>query len=111
MQITCTSLRKPFGHSGRIGRSIIACGQVARSVARPSRLKKPPGIFPAAYGALLDVDREREEVRAFARLRPARRPSRAPSCRPSASTISAVRLLGELACLEGDLLSADLDGN
>jgi hypothetical protein len=48
VQITCTSLRKPFGHSGRIGRSIIRAVRVARSVARPSRLKKPPGIFPAA---------------------------------------------------------------
>ena len=56
VQITCTSLRKPFGQSGRIGRSIMRAVSVARSVARPSRLKKPPGIFPAAYIALLDVD-------------------------------------------------------
>src|SRR5581483_9922704 len=49
VQITCTSLRKPFGHNGRIGRSIMRAVSVARSVARPSRLKKPPGIFPAAY--------------------------------------------------------------
>ncbi len=49
VQITCTSLRKPFGHSGRIGRSIMRAVRVARSVARPSRLKKPPGILPAAY--------------------------------------------------------------
>ena len=48
VQITCTSLRKPFGQSGRIGRSIMRAVSVARSVARPSRLKKPPGIFPAA---------------------------------------------------------------
>src|SRR5207302_826576 len=43
------SLRKPFGQSGRIGRSIIRAVRIARSVGRPSRLKKPPGIFPAAY--------------------------------------------------------------
>ncbi len=47
--ITCTSLRNPFGHSGRIGRSIIRAVRIARSVGRPSRLKKPPGILPAAY--------------------------------------------------------------
>src|SRR6187551_1756423 len=49
VQITCTSFLKPFGQSGRIGRSIIRAVSVARSVARPSRLKKPPGILPAAY--------------------------------------------------------------
>src|SRR5206468_1213190 len=49
VQITCTSLQKPFGHNGRIGRSIMRAGRIARSVGRPSRLKKPPGIFPAAY--------------------------------------------------------------
>src|SRR6266540_830341 len=49
VQITCTSLRKPFGQSGRIGRSIIRAVRIARSVGLPSRLKKPPGIFPAAY--------------------------------------------------------------
>ena len=49
VQMTCTSLRKPFGQSGRIGRSIMRAVSVARSVARPSRLKNPPGIFPAAY--------------------------------------------------------------
>ena len=49
VQMTCTSLRKPFGQSGRIGRSIIRAVRMARSVGRPSRLKKPPGIFPAAY--------------------------------------------------------------
>ena len=49
VQMTCTSFLKPFGQSGRIGRSIMRAVSVARSVARPSRLKKPPGIFPAAY--------------------------------------------------------------
>jgi hypothetical protein len=49
VQMTCTSLRKPFGHNGRIGRSIMRAVRVARSLARPSRLKKPPGILPAAY--------------------------------------------------------------
>ena len=49
VQITCTSFLKPFGQSGRIGRSIMRAVRIARSVGRPSRLKKPPGIFPAAY--------------------------------------------------------------
>ena len=49
VQMTCTSFLKPFGQSGRIGRSIIRAVSVARSVARPSRLKNPPGILPAAY--------------------------------------------------------------
>ncbi len=49
VQTTCTSLRKPFGQSGRIGRSIMRAVRIARSVGRPSRLKKPPGILPAAY--------------------------------------------------------------
>ena len=49
VQITCTSFLKPFGQSGLIGRSIMRAVSVARSLARPSRLKNPPGIFPAAY--------------------------------------------------------------
>src|SRR2546423_11659419 len=49
VQITCTSFLKPFGQSGRIGRSIIRAVRIAFSPWRPSRLKKPPGIFPAAY--------------------------------------------------------------
>src|SRR6266581_4264818 len=32
-----------------MGRSIMRAVRIARSVGRPSRLKKPPGIFPAAY--------------------------------------------------------------
>ena len=110
VQITCTSLRKPFGHSGRIGRSIIRAVRVARSVARPFALEEAARDLPGGVRALLDVDREREEVRSFARLRAAdggredHRLARAHDDR-------AVRLLGELAGLERDLLAADLDGN
>src|SRR5919204_325099 len=43
------SLAQPFGQSGRIGRSIMRAVRIAFSVGRPSRLKKPPGILPAAY--------------------------------------------------------------
>jgi hypothetical protein len=47
--ITCTSFLKPLGQSGRIGRSVMRAVRIARSLGRPSRLKKPPGILPAAY--------------------------------------------------------------
>ena len=47
--ITCTSLRKPSGNNGRNGRSMRRDVSVSFSVGRPSRLKKPPGILPAAY--------------------------------------------------------------
>ena len=40
---------QPLGKSGRSGRSIIRAVSVPFSPARPSRLKKEPGIFPAAY--------------------------------------------------------------
>src|SRR6202034_1393874 len=43
------SYRHPLGNSGRIGRSIRRAVSVAFSPARPSRLKKEPGILPAAY--------------------------------------------------------------
>ena len=49
VQMTCTSFVKPFGQSGRMGRSIMRAVRIAFSVGRPSRLKKPPGILPAAY--------------------------------------------------------------
>ena len=76
----------------------------------PFTLEEAAGDLPGGVGALLDVDREREEVRAFARLRPAH------GCREHhrvarAHDDGAVSLLGELACFERDLFSADLDGN
>ena len=46
--LTWTSLRNPFGNSGRSGRSIRRLVRTSFSVGRPSRLKKPPGILPAA---------------------------------------------------------------
>ena len=48
VQTTCVSLRKPGANSGRIGRSMSREVSVSFSVGRPSRLKKPPGILPAA---------------------------------------------------------------
>ena len=47
-QITCTSLAKPFGNSGRMGRSIRREVNTSFSTGRPSRLKYPPGIRPPA---------------------------------------------------------------
>jgi len=44
----CTSSLYPSGKRGRIGRSIIRALRMATSLGRPSRLKKPPGIFPLA---------------------------------------------------------------
>ena len=46
--ITCVSQAKPSGNSGRIGRSIRREVRISFSAWRPSRLKKPPGILPAA---------------------------------------------------------------
>ena len=48
VQTTCVSFRKPGTKSGRIGRSISRETSVSFSEGRPSRLKKPPGILPAA---------------------------------------------------------------
>ena len=45
----CVSRLNPSGKSGRTGRSIIRAVRISFSVGRPSRLKKPPGIRPAAY--------------------------------------------------------------
>src|SRR5437763_2343076 len=49
MATSWVSYRQPLGKSGRVGRSIRRADRVAFSPARPSRLKKEPGIFPAAY--------------------------------------------------------------
>ena len=48
VETTCTSFMKPSGKRGRIGRSVMRAVRISFSVGRPSRLKKPPGIFPAA---------------------------------------------------------------
>ena len=46
---TCTSLKKPFGNSGRSGLSIRRELRIAFSLGLPSLFINPPGIFPAAY--------------------------------------------------------------
>ena len=76
----------------------------------PFALEEAARDLPGGVRALLDVDREREEVRSFACLRPAH--GRREHHRVArAHDDGAVSLLGELACFERDLFSADLDGN
>ena len=41
------SFRNPSGNRGRMGRSIRRADRISFSLGRPSRLIKPPGIFPA----------------------------------------------------------------
>jgi hypothetical protein len=45
---TWTSFLKPSGKSGRIDRSIRRLARISLSDGRPSRLRNPPGILPAA---------------------------------------------------------------
>ena len=45
---TDTSLKNPFGKSGRKGRSINRLVKIAWSLGLPSLLLNPPGIFPTA---------------------------------------------------------------
>ena len=47
-QATCVSCMNPSGNIGRNGRSVRRLARISFSPGRPSRLKKPPGIFPAA---------------------------------------------------------------
>ena len=46
---TCTSFLNPSGNSGRIERSMRRLARISLSDGRPSRLRNPPGILPAAY--------------------------------------------------------------
>jgi len=70
-------------------------------------LEETAGDLPGGVHPLLDVDGEREEVRSLARLRPPLR--RRQHHRVSAADDDgAVRLLRELAALEGDLAPADV---
>ena len=47
--MTTTSLNRPFGNSGRMGRSMRRDVRIPLSLALPSRFLKPPGILPTAY--------------------------------------------------------------
>ena len=48
VHITCVSHLNSLGNKGLIGLSISLLTSVSFSDGRPSRLKNPPGIFPAA---------------------------------------------------------------
>ena len=63
----CTSLRKSFGKSGRIGRSIIRLVIVAASLGLPFTARERPGDASDCVELLLVVAREREEVDALSR--------------------------------------------
>ena len=104
----CTSLRKPLGQSGRIGRSTMRALSVAFSEARPSRLKKPPGILPAAYiFSSMSTVSGKKSVPSRASVRPT---AVASTTRVAAADGDcAVRLSGQLAGREGDLLAPDVD--
>ena len=81
--------------------------RIARSVGRPSRLKKPAGDLAPAY-MRSSTSTVSGKNPALARLHPAL--GRGEDHRVSrADDDGAVSLLGQLARLEGDLLAADLD--
>jgi hypothetical protein len=94
------SFRKCFGNCGRIGRSINRPISVSRSLARPSRLRNPPGIRPYAPVRIHVVAGEREEVAERERVlgRDDRREDRAVIL---ADDDGAVGLLGEVAGFRG----------
>jgi hypothetical protein len=73
MQMTCTSFLKPFGHSGRIGRSIMRAVRIGLLGRAPFALEEAARDLAGGVHPLFDVDGEREEVRALAGLHPSRR--------------------------------------
>ena len=73
-------------------------------------LEETAGDLPGGVHALLDVDREGEEVRSLAALRPSLC-GREDHGVAGADDDCAVSLLGELARLEGDLLVTDRKGH
>ena len=91
----------PVGHAG---------GEDGALRGAPLPLEEAARDLAGGVHALLDVDRQREEVRAFARLRPALGRAEDDGL-TGADDHRAVGLLGHLACLERNLLAADLDGH
>src|ERR671936_869673 len=96
-----TSFLNPFGQSGRIGRSIMRAVRIALA------LEEAAGDLAGGVHPLLDVDGEREEVGALARLHA---PLGGGQDHRVALTNDngTVGLLSELARLEGDLAARDL---
>ena len=105
---SCVSRRQPLGKSGRIGRSIMRAVSVPFSPARPSRLKKLPGILPAAY---MRSSTSTVRGRKSTSLRfPAVAVERT-IVSPALHDHGAAGLLGQLAGLERNLVPPDLDGD
>ena len=106
--MTCVSFLKPSGKSGRQRAIHEAQVRISSSRRRPSRLKKPPGILPAAYvfSTYSQVSGKKSS--------PGRSSPRHGGDEDDALAVGdedgAVRLLGEAAGLEGERLAADHDG-
>ena len=110
-QITWTSLRKPSGKSGRIGRSIRRRGQGLLLDRRALALEVAAGDPAAGVGTLAILDGQREEVLAPP-WRSWRRRTVASTMRAAeADDDGAVGLLGDLAGLDGEGVAVDVDLN
>ena len=84
--------------------------RIARSVGRPSRLKNPPGIFPAAYmRSSTSTVSGKKSAPSRASVRPCAVPSTTVS--PLSDDDGAVGLLRRASRLERNLFAADLDGH
>ena len=106
LRLVAIALR-PERPDGAVGHARGQDGALRRA---PLPLEEPAGDLAGGVHALFDVDGQREEVRAFARLGPALRRAEDDGV-AAADDDCAVRLLGELARLERDLLAADFDGH
>ena len=106
LRLVAVALR-PERPDGAVGH---ACGQDGALRRAALALEEAAGDLPGGVHALLDVDREREEVRAFAGLRPALRRAENDGV-AAADEDCSVSLLGDLPGLERNLLAADFDGH
>ena len=106
----CTSLRNPLGQSGRIGRSTMRALRVARLGRLALALEEAAGDLARGVHLLLDVDGEGEEVDPFPRLRTTDG-GREYSRLAARDEDRSVRLLGESAGGERDVVLADRDGH
>ena len=84
--------------------------RIARSVGRPSRLKKPPGIFPAAYiRSSTSTVSGKKSAPSRASVRPWAVPSTTVS--PLRTTTAPSACLANLPVSNVISLAADLDGH
>ncbi len=102
----CVSKRQPDGKSGRIGRSMHAARQHFLFGRLAFALEEAAGDAARRVGVFAVVDRQRQEVDAFARV--GRAAGRDEHDRVAvADDDGAVGLLGELAGFESESLAAD----